>query len=91
MSVGWFGVPGKRTRGGLVHFVQFGVAVCKTRQAEGAEYQFCASGATPSNMQMVECRKCRRIMRIPNPMGQPPPRLGGGSVAPGCSHPNGSE
>lgn len=40
-----------------------------------------AARVPPSSCEPTICRS--------NPTGQPPPRLGGGSVAPGCSTPNG--
>jgi len=56
MGTGWFGVPGKM--GGMVHLVSSGKPVCGTRLAEGSQYQWCSPRA---NLEMVECRRCRKI------------------------------
>lgn len=48
-----------------------------------AEKKYGRNGRTLTMADELEYWKTK-----PNPAGQPPPRLGGGSVAPGCSHPN---
>ena len=65
MSIGWYGVPGKTPRDPKVHVVRGGRTVCGTLFSRDAEFQECAA-ENERTLQMVECKRCRRILNIPN-------------------------
>jgi hypothetical protein len=65
VSIGWYGVPGKTPRDPKVHVVRGGRTVCGTLFSRDAEFQECAA-ENERTLQMVECKRCRRILNIPN-------------------------
>jgi len=63
--IGWYGVPGRTPRDPKVHVVRGGQTVCGTLFSRDAEFQECAA-ENGRTLQMVECKRCRRRLNIPN-------------------------
>ena len=55
LSTGYFGIPGRTTRG-AVHIVNAkGKPICGTRLSDRAEFQWCARWVV---VKYIECRSC---------------------------------